>query len=262
MIAAMILRPLSLLSAAFMLAAVTPPLAAAAQDSGPPPRGLSELQRQEIEALIGEYIRDHPEVILESLRNMQSREQADQLRRRQEALAARRSDIERDPTSPVAGNSAGDVTLVEFFDYRCGYCKSVFPVVQRLLRDDPKVRYVLKELPILSPESRIAARLALAVWKAEPKRYFALHTKLMEARGDLTEARIFEIARDAGVNVERARREMDSPEIERALAQNMELASALGINGTPGFIVGDKLVPGATDIGTLKKLVAEARRGG
>jgi protein-disulfide isomerase len=244
------------------LAALVLPLPTTAQDSSSRPGGLSELQRQEIEALIGQYIRNHPEVILESVRNMQNREQADQQRRQQEALASRRDEIERDPASPVAGNSAGDVTLVEFFDYRCGYCKSVFPAVQRLLKDDSKVRYVLKELPILSPESRIAARLALAVWRVEPKRYFALHAKLMEARGDLTQARIFELARDAGVDVERARREMDNPEIERTLAQNMELANALGINGTPGFIVGEKLIPGAIDIETLKKLVEEARRNG
>jgi protein-disulfide isomerase len=230
---------------------------ALADDAGP---ALSPQQRQEIEAMIGNYIRNNPEVILEAVRNLQMREQAEQTRRREEALAMRRDEIERDETSPVVGNASGDVTLVEFFDYRCGYCKAVMPSLQRLLKDDPKVRFVMKEFPILSPESRTAARLALAVWRLEPKRYFALHTKLMEAKGDLTEARIFDIARSTGVNVERARREMEEPEIQRSLDQNMELARALGINGTPGFIIGKQLVPGAVDLETLKRMVAEARQ--
>lgn len=211
--------------------------------------------------MIGDYIRNNPEVILEAVRNLQMREQAEQTRRREEALVTRRDHIERDETSPVVGNPAGDVTVVEFFDYRCGYCKAVVPSVQRLLKDDPKVRFVMKEFPILSPESRTAARLALAVWRLEPKRYFALHTKLMEAKGELTEARMFDIARSVGVNLERARREMEEPEIERILDRNMELARTLGINGTPGFVVGRQLVPGAVDLDTLKRLVAEARQG-
>ena len=234
---------------------------ALAQDAPPRADGLSEPQRREVETLVGDYIRNNPEVILEAIRGLQAREQADQQQRQQEALTQRRAEIDRDPGSPVAGNPRGNVTLVEFFDYRCGYCKTVFPAVQRLLKDDTEVRYVLKELPILSPESRIASRLALAVWKTEPTRYFELHGKLMEARGELTERRILDIARDAGVNVERARREMGDAGIERALAQNMELAQALGITGTPGFVIGNRLVPGAIDLATLKQLVAEARRG-
>lgn len=223
---------------------------------------LAQVQRQEIEQLIREYIRDNPEIILEAIQTLQAREEANQQRRQQEALASLRGDIEQAPGSPVIGNSAGDVTVVEFFDYRCSYCKSMLPAVQRLLKDDPKVRYVMKEFPILSPESRIAAQLALAVWRIEPKRYFDLHGKLMEARGELTERRIFEIARDAGVNVERARREMTDAGIERELTQNRELATALGITGTPGFVIGDQLIPGAISIEKLKQAIAEARRAG
>ncbi len=227
-----------------------------AQDST---SGLSESQKKDVEALIGTYLRAHPEVILDSIRAMQEREQAAQVQRQRDGLASRRTDIENDPASPVVGNPRGDITIAEFFDYRCGYCKSVLPAIQRLLKEDTRVRYVMKEFPILTPESRIAAKLALAVWNTEPKRYLALHTKLMEARGDLTEKRIFDIAKSAGIDVERAILEMESPAIERALAANAELAQALGVTGTPGFVIGSRLVPGAVDYVTLKKMVAEAR---
>ena len=224
-------------------------------------QGLTDAQKKDVEALIGEYLRAHPEVILESVRAMQEREQAAQAERQQQGLVSRRQDIERDPATPVIGNPNGDVTVTEFFDYRCGYCKAVFPTVLQLLKDDPKVRYVMKELPILSPESRIAAKLALAVWKNEPKRYQELHTRLMGAQGDFSERRIFALAKEAGVDVERARKAMDAPEIEQVLAANMDLAQALGINGTPAFVVGKQLAPGAIDYETLKRFVAEARKG-
>ena len=224
-------------------------------------QSLSEPQKKEIETLIGEYLRAHPEIILESVRAMQEREQAMQQQRQREGLTTRRGEIENDPTSPVVGNPQGDVTVVEFFDYRCGYCKAVLPAVQRLLKDDPKVRYVMKDLPILSPESRIAAKLTLAVWRSEPKRYFDLHTKLMESRGDLTENRIYDIAKAVGVDVARAKRDMNAAEVEEVLVANMNLAQALGITGTPGFVVGNHLVPGAIDYDALKELVDRARRG-
>jgi protein-disulfide isomerase len=224
-------------------------------------QGLSDAQKKEVETLIGDYLRTNPEVILEAIRAMQEREQAAQLRRQQDGMTARRQELENDPASPVIGNPQGDITIVEFFDYRCTYCKTVLPAVQRLLKEDQKVRYVMKELPILSPESRIAAKVALAVWNSDPKRYFDLHGKLMDARGDLNEKRIFEIAKSAGVDIERTKKSMDAVEIEKALAANLDLAQTLGVTGTPGFIVGNRLVPGAVDYATLKQLVADARRG-
>ena len=232
-----------------------------AQAQGQNVQGLSDAQKKDVEAVIGEYLRAHPEVILDSVRAMQERDQAAQIKRQQDSLVARRQEIEKDPASPVIGNPNGTVTVTEFFDYRCGYCKAVFPSVQQLLKDDPNVRYVMKELPILTPESRIAAKLALAVWKTEPKRYQELHTRLMSAQGDFSERRIFAIAKEAGVDVERAKRGMDAPDIEQALTANMELAQALGITGTPGFVVGKQLAPGAIDYDTLKRFVAEARKG-
>lgn len=244
--------------ALYILAAATAFLFVAAPTQA---QGFTDAQKKEIEAIIGDYLRANPEAILESVRAMQEREQAAQLQRQMNNLIARRRDIERDPSSPVLGNPNGDVTVTEFFDYRCGYCKAVLPAVMQLLKDDPKVRYVMKELPILSPESRIAARLAMAVWKTEPKRYLDLHAKLMGAQGDFTEKRIMDLAKEAGINVARAQQEMAKPEIEGALRNNAELAHDIGINGTPAFIVGTRLAPGAVDYATLKQFVAEARTG-
>jgi protein-disulfide isomerase len=224
-------------------------------------QGLTDAQKKDVEAIIGDYLRANPQIILESVRAMQEREQAAQAQRQRDALTTRRQEIEKDPSTPVIGNANGDVTVTEFFDYRCGYCKAVFPSVLQLLKDDTNVRYVLKELPILSPESRIASKLALAVWKNEPKRYRDLHTRLMSAQGDFSEKRIFAIAKEAGVDVERARRTMEDPEIERTIDANMGLAQALGITGTPGFVIGQQLAPGAIDYATLKRYIAEARKG-
>ena len=236
-------------------------LAIAAAPAPTNAQAFSEPQKKEIETLIGDYLRARPEVILDSIRVMQEREQATQLQRQRDGLVSRRGEIENDPASPVVGNPQGDITVVEFFDYRCGYCKAVLPTVLRLLKDDPKIRYVMKDLPILSPESRIAAKLTLAVWKSEPKRYFDLHSRLMEARGDLTENRIYDIAKAVGVDVVRAKREMNTAEIEEMLMANMNLAQALGISGTPGFVIGNHLVPGAIDYDALKELVSQVRRG-
>jgi protein-disulfide isomerase len=159
----------------------------------------------------------------------------------------------------VAGNPKGDVTVVEFFDYRCTFCKRVLPAVRRLLRDDPRIRYVFKEFPILTPQSRIAARAALAAWRVAPETYFGFHVDLMSARGALGEAVILRLAANAGLDTQRLKREMQSPEIEAVLRRNAEIAQRLGIQGTPAFIIGERLVPGAIDLAQLQSLVAEAR---
>jgi len=220
---------------------------------------LDERQRDEVRQIIGEYLRDNPEIILEAIQQLRDREQARQHEQAQTNLVSYRDQIERDPSSPVAGNPDGDVTIVEFFDYRCGYCKQMLPAVRALLRADKNVRYVFKEFPILSPESEIAARAALAAWQQSPPKYFKLHTKLMEAQGSLSERQILRIAETVGLDANRIKQDMNSPEIARVLESNKDLASRLGIQGTPGFVIGDRIVPGAISPETLNQLVAEAR---
>jgi len=153
------------------------------------------------------------------------------------------------------------VTIVEFFDYQCPYCKRVFPAVQTLLKTDGNIRYVFKEFPILGPQSVVAARAALAAWKLDRDRYVPFHTALMQSRGRLSERKILDVAAEIGLDVERLRAAMADPGIDKVLARNAELARALDINGTPAFVIGEKVVPGAVDLETLTALVSQARGG-
>ena len=158
--------------------------------------------------------------------------------------------------SPVSGNPKGDVTLVEFFDYQCGYCKRSLKPVKDLLETDRQLRIVWKEFPILGPVSRFAARAAMASEKQG--RYLEFHVAVMGSRGKLTEDRVMDIAGSVGLDVQRLRREMDDPAIEEYLDETIRLARVLGIEGTPAFVIGDTLVPGAVGGARLKELIARA----
>jgi protein-disulfide isomerase len=259
-------HPLALAAAAGFVAA--PLLFAAPASAADPAKApadaasaLSEGQSRAVEALVKQYILDHPEVIIESMQNYQIRQQIAEQEAATAALAASRDEIKNDASAPVAGNPKGDVTIVEFFDYRCAYCKRVLPSVRELLESDKNVRYVFKELPILGPDSVTASRAALAAWKIAPEKYFAFHSALMEARGELGEEQVLQIAEKVGLDRKRVKAGMAAPEIEKTIQRNLELAQKLRIQGTPAFIVGDALVPGAVDIEQLKDMVATARKG-
>ena len=175
-------------------------------------------------------------------------------------VAAHRDELLHDPDSPVGGNRDGDVTVVEFFDYRCGYCIAMAPRLETLLEADRALRFVYKEWPILGPMSEFAARAALAARRQD--RYEDFHAALMRLRGRLTEATVLDAARRLGLDPERLRADMRAPEIDRALDDNRALAAELGITGTPAFVIGDRLVPGAVPLGELKAVIAAARGGG
>jgi protein-disulfide isomerase len=244
------LRPhLILLAVAFGLAGAP---SATAQAPAPP------LTREQVEAIVRDYLLRNPEIIVEAIDGLEEKRRQATESSQRDALAAKRVELVNDPDAPVAGNPDGDVTIVEFFDYRCPYCKQVVPTIAQLLRADGKVRVVYKELPILGPDSVVAARAALAA-RAQGK-YHQLHEALMRARGTLDEATVLKIAADAGIEVARLKADMGKPEIEAIIDRNRRLARALSLTGTPAFIIGNKIVPGAVDIDTLKKLVAEARR--
>ncbi len=212
-----------------------------------------------IERTVHKYLLDHPEVLLEVLDVLRERERAAEAERARASLAANREELVNDPASPVAGNPNGDVTLIEFFDYHCAFCKRVLKDVMTVLDDDPGLRIVFKEFPILGPDSVVAARVALASRNQDPDKYLEFHTTLMSTRGRLTQSRILAIARDVGFDAERLEADMDSPEITAMIKRNLALAAALGINGTPTFVIGDQIIPGAIDLDTLKQLVALAR---
>ena len=220
---------------------------------------FSKAQKLQMEKMIRQYIMDNPEVILQSVQRHQAqREQADKGRAKA-ALLTNKEQLVADPASPVGGNVKGDVTIVEFFDYRCGFCKRVHPTVKKVLGEDKGIRYVFKEFPILGPLSVTASRAALAVWNTAPDKYYAFHDTLMTDRGAVTEAKVLKVAEKLGIKPAVMKKAMADKAIDTALARNFKLAEALNINGTPAFVIGDQLVPGAIDRATLIKLIAEAR---
>jgi len=203
------------------------------------------------------YLLEHPEVIFEAAQRYEARQRAAQETEAQSVIKTRADDILRDPDSPVGGNPKGDVTLVEFFDYNCPYCRQVAPVMEQAAAADAKLRIVYKEFPILGPNSTYAAKAALAIHRQG--KYEAFHYALMQGRGSVDASRVEEAAAKAGADIARMKSDMDDPAIAAAIDKNLALARELRINGTPGFVIGDQILRGATDLETLQTLIREAR---
>ena len=215
-------------------------------------------QHKAIETIIHDYLTKNPDVLLDALQAAEDKIKGDARDKAAQALSTHRREIFDDPETPFAGNPKGNVSLVEFFDYRCPYCKQVEPALEALLGEDRQLRLVYKELPVLGADSVTASRAALAAKKQG--KYDALHRALMLLKGQINEAAVLKTAESVGLDVERLKRDMTSPEIARALKANTKLAEALDIRGTPGFVIGDDIVPGAIDLATLKQMIATARR--
>ena len=213
---------------------------------------FSSSQRQAIEAIIHDYLMQNPDVLIEALRTAEDA-------KGKQALSDRRAEIFNDPATPVGGNPHGDVSIVEFFDYRCPYCKQVQPALETLLGQDPKLRFVYKEMPVLGPSSVVAAHAALAA-RLQGK-YEPFHNAMMATKGQISEDVVYRVAGSVGLDVERLKRDMASPEVDQAVKANLALAEALDIRGTPGFIIGDHIIPGAIELDSLKDLIAESRKG-
>ena len=218
---------------------------------------LSEAQTRAVEALVERYIAENPDKILEAVRAYNQRQEEEQRAEAESNLVARHDEIVNDPASPVAGNPDGDVTVVEFFDYRCGYCKRSLDVLMAVMQEDPNVRVVFKEFPILSPQSLQAARAALASRRQD--KYFDFHVALMGARGTFDDEQIFDIAHEVGLDVDRLIDDMQSPEIEAHIDAVNQLARALDIGGTPAFVVGGEIYRGAIDLDTMRSAIAATR---
>ena len=221
------------------------------------PVAAQDLDEAEVKRLALEAIRENPEIVMEAIDMLRAQEAEAQAEAAQAALSERRDAIEQDPNAPVLGNPEGDVTLVEFFDYNCPYCRRASEDVHALIEEDPDLRVVLREWPILGEDSVEAARAGLA---AEMQGgYEAFHFTLMNGSGRVDEAAIEAAAEEVGLDLERLREDMGAPEIQAHIDASMELAEALGITGTPAFVVGDQVVPGAVPGDELAALIEEAR---
>lgn len=235
-------------------------IAALIAGSAPAQEALSPDEAAAVDARIRAYILENPELLIEALDKLEKRRQAEQAGLDGDLVFQHSAALFQDGYSHVFGNPDGNVTIVEFSDYRCSYCKAAHPQVAELLRSDGNVRLVLKEFPILGAESTQASRIAMAARRIDPAAYAALHDAMMTFRGPLTEEAIFGMAAEAGLDAARLRTEMAAPEIADAIRQTYELARALRIEGTPGFVIGDQIVRGFVQLDQMRALVEEARR--
>ena len=223
---------------------------AAAQSISPDDRGR-------IEQVVHDYLLKHPEVLIEALKAAEAQDKQKQEEAGRAAILANRKGLLDDPSDPVGSNPKGDVALVEFFDYRCPYCKLVEPWIEAILKDDPKLRIVYKEFPILGKESTFAAHVAFAALKQG--RYEQFHDAMIATKGTITEDVVLKVAAEAGLDITKAKADMNAPEIDQIIKRNYDLSDKLGINGTPSFVIGDVLIPGAVDLAELRKMVAKVR---
>jgi len=231
--------------------------------ASPPARAdevVSPAQKSAFEQIIRDYILQHPELVFEALQSAEDKMKAQAEATARAAIVEKRRELLEDPTSPVAGNPKGDVTIVEFFDYRCPYCKQVEPALETLLKEDRQLRIVYKELPVLGKDSVYATRVALAARKQG--KYERFHGAMMATKGQIDEKVILQVAATAGLDTERLKSDMQAGEIDDIIKRNYDLAQALEIHGTPGFVIGGEVVPGAIDIATMKQKIAAARKAG
>ncbi len=217
-------------------------------------------QRQEIETIIRDYLLNHPEILQEAAQTLEQKQKQVEDEQRKDGLVKNADQIFRSKADFVAGNPKGDVTMVEFFDYNCPWCKKDFPDVMALIDTDKNLKVVLKEFPILGPDSEYAAKAAIAAGKQG--KYLQMHTALYQQEGRVTPEIVDEIAAAQGLNMDQLHKDMEDPGTAEIITRNRDLAQSLAINGTPAFVIVDKLVPGYLPKDELASIIKEARAKG
>ncbi|HKS20762.1 MAG TPA: DsbA family protein [Bradyrhizobium sp.] len=248
--------PRLLAPALFALALTAAPQAASAQS-------FSDSQRTDIEKIVREYLIAHPEVLEEAMNELSKRQAAADAEKHEASVAKNAEAIFNSPRGVTLGNRDGDVTMVEFFDYNCGYCKRAMSDMLDLMKADSKLKVVLKEFPVLSQGSVEAAQVAVAVRMQDPsgKKYLDFHQKLLGGRGAADKARAVAAAKDAGLDMAKLEKDLASPEVRATLEENMKLAEAMGMNGTPSYVIGKQIVIGAVGLESLREKIGMARCG-
>jgi protein-disulfide isomerase len=216
-------------------------------------------ERARLKEIVREVLKENPELVLDAIQALEAREREEATAKSAQALSQQRDRLERDARDPVAGNPKGDVVVVLFSDYKCPYCKQVSERVFQAIESDGRTRLVFKELPILGRESMVAARAALAA--KEQGKYIAMHRALLADRGALDETNVLRIAGTVGLDVAKLKTDMARGDIDERLKRTIELARVLDIRGTPAFVIGNELIPGAVDAAALKSAIQKARGG-
>lgn len=221
---------------------------------------VSDTEREKIETVIQEYLTNNPEIVIQAIQQFQRQRQTANMLSQ---VNLYREYLENDPNATVLGNPDGDVTIVEFFDYRCGFCRRHFAsAIMPLLQEDKNIRFIPQQFPVLdrpeaTPVSRIAARAALAAQKQG--KFAEFHQALMITPGSLTEDSIYQIAQKTGLDVIRLKSDMQDKLIDKRIENNLAIGRDIGFEGTPGYIIGDNILLGAEGIGRVKAAIARTR---
>jgi len=236
---------------AFAAAAVSLALA------GAPPAvadSFSADQREEIGKIVKDYLLTHPEVMQDVMAELEKHQQSVEAEKHRAAVAENKATLFSSPHQVVLGNPQGNVTMVEFFDYNCGFCKRAMSDMLDLIKSDGNLKFVLKEFPVLGPGSVEAANVAVAARMQDPtgKKYIEFHQKLLGGRGPADKARALAVAKEVGFDMTRLEKDMNSDEVKTTIDEDMKLADSLGVSGTPTYVVGDEVVVGAVGLDELK----------
>jgi protein-disulfide isomerase len=223
---------------------------------------MSETDRAALRAEIRAYLVENPEVILEAMDVLQTRQDLAAAAADDALLAANQDAIMNDGQSWVGGNPAGDITIVEFMDYRCGYCRKAHDEVNALVTGDGNIRYIVKEFPILGEESLLSSQFAIAVQQLHgPDAYKAAHNALVSLRADATLANLGQLATDLGHDPAPVLARMSGPEVRAVIEANYALGQIMDISGTPTFVLGGTLLRGYVEFEAMQKIVADERAG-
>lgn len=246
--------------AAFLVAATLMTASAAVPAQA---QTFSADQRAEIGNIIKDYLLAHPEVMQDVMAELDKRQQAAEAEKHRAAVVDNKATLFNSTHQVVLGNPQGNITMVEFFDYNCGFCKRALPDMLTLLKTNSNLKFVLKEFPVLGEGSVEAARVAVAARMQDTtggKKYLEFHQKLLGGRGAADKMRALAVAKEVGFDMARIERDMGSDEVKKTIDEDMKLADALGVNGTPSYVVGDEVVVGAVGLDALReKLSAEKK---
>lgn len=226
-------------------------------------RAEDKMDRAQVEAIVRQYILDHPEIIEQAQTALQARQAAAEAERQKQALSEIGPMLDNAPQNAVLGDPNGDVTLIEFFDYNCGYCKRGFSDLKRLLDTDKKLKVILRDYPILAPGSVQAAMVAVAVKEqASGDRFLKFHEALLLGDGQADRDRALEVAKEQGFDMKKIEASMTRQQTRAQLAENLKIGDTLGISGTPSYIIGNEIVPGAVGYDALKQRIDSMRKCG
>jgi len=216
------------------------------------------IDRDAVEKIIAEYLDAHPEIILNSFYKARQKQEQKISANAAKTIKTKREELENDPKSPYVGKKDADVTIVKFSDYNCGYCKRVVPDLITLLKEDKNLKLVLKDMPILGPQSVLNSKAALVANSLDPSKWWKFHTSMMKST-PRNKDQILAIAKKVGFDTAKFEAEMNNPAIDAQLQKNLALGQSIGVSGTPAFVIGGKFIRGAVGLSVFRDEISKAR---